>query len=417
MKKLLSILAMIAIAVTAQAQSQLKTVRGKTKDGKSVVVRYYPGSYEDAIESVSYQVVDDLQSNVKNLQNQIKTEQGKLNEANNEVKRLRKELEKRADQATIDSLNTVIEEKTRTINAANNQIDILNSRIRQLEDTNVSLRTSIDSVQRILDSIRKTKNRLQTNPGQPKSIIGVEAGLGQVIYGNTVNTGWSHEPSFSKHIALYYGTPQLAKSFPISLEAGVGARLFGMSASKVAYQITLDEQEDADHHSYQAQYQYSDLNEQLSLTYLDIPIRLCLGQPIKGKTSVYAKIGITPSLLLNSSFTGKGTYTLKGYYEQMQVTFEDIPELGFVTNADCYPENSQPDMKRFVLWGNVSVGTYVPFGDSPLQLQAGLKLDYPFMELGNAAEVKALPEGMGIFGKNGKIVIPSFNLGLIYNLK
>lgn len=417
MKKLLSILSMIAIAVTAQAQSQLKTVRGKTKDGKSVVVRYYPGSYEDAIESVSYQVVDDLQANVKNLQNQIKTEQGKLNEANKQIKQLQHSLKQSDDQATIDSLNTVIEENLRIINTANNQIDILNSRIRQLESTNVSLRASIDSVQRILDSIRKTKHRLQTNPGQPTSIIGVEAGLGQVVYGNTVNAGWTHEPSFSKHLALYYGTPQLAKSFPISLEAGVGARLFGMTASKAAHQITLDGQEDADHHSYQAQYQYDDLSEQLSLTYLDIPIRLCLGQPIKGKTSVYAKIGVTPSLLLNSSFTGKGTYTLKGYYEQLQVTFEDIPELGFVTNADCYPENSQPNMKRFVLWGNVSVGTYVPFGDSPLQLQAGLKLDYPFMELGNTARVKALPDGMGLLSKNGKTVVPSFNLGLIYIIK
>ena len=268
---------MIAIAVTAQAQSQLKTVRGKTKDGKSVVVRYYPGSYEDAIESVSYQVVDDLQTNVKNLQNQIKTEQGKINEANNEVKRLRKELEKRADQATIDSLNTVIEEKSFTINTASDQIDILNSRIRQLEETNSSMRTSIDSVQRLLDSIRKTKTKLQANPKQHKSIIGVEAGLGQIIYGNTINAGWSHEPSFSKHAAVYYGTPRLAASFPISIEAGVGARLLSMTASRSAIQKTLDNQEDVDHHTYQTEYQYGDLNERLSLTYLDIPIRIRIG--------------------------------------------------------------------------------------------------------------------------------------------
>lgn len=416
MKKLLSVLAMIAIAVTAQAQSQLKTVRGKTKDGKSVVVRYYPGSYEDAIESVSYQVVDDLQANVKNLQNQIKTEQSKLNEANKQIKQLQHSLKQSDDQATIDSLKIEIEEKTRIIESANNQIDILNSRIRQVEGTNSSLRASLDSVQRRLDSIQKRKTGLKANLEQPKSIIGVEAGLGQVIYGKTMNEGWSHEPNFSKHIAVYYGTPQLAASFPISLEAGVGARFLSMTASRDALQMTLDNQEDVDQHAYQAEYQYSDLSEHLSLTYLDIPIRIRLGQPFRNGASVYAKIGVTPSILLGSNFTGTGTYTKKGYYEQWQVTFEDIPELGFVTDADCYAEDVNPETKQFVLWGNLSLGACVPFGKSPVQFQVGLGLDYPFMELGSATQIEALPNGMGLFGNGGKVVIPSLNIGLIYTL-
>ena len=84
MKKLFLILVMTATAATAFAQSQLSTVRGKTKEGKTIKVDYYQGTVEDVIQSVKYQLVDELQAEVKSLQNQTKTLQGKVDEANNQ---------------------------------------------------------------------------------------------------------------------------------------------------------------------------------------------------------------------------------------------------------------------------------------------------------------------------------------------
>ena len=58
MKKLFLILIVTAITSTAWSQSQLSTVRGKTKDGKTVKVEYYQGAVEDVIKSVKYQLVE-----------------------------------------------------------------------------------------------------------------------------------------------------------------------------------------------------------------------------------------------------------------------------------------------------------------------------------------------------------------------
>ena len=77
MKKLFLILMMTGLAMTATAQSQLSTVRGKTKDGKTLKVQYYKGSVEDVIQSVSYSVVDELNA--------------KLEKANKEIERLKQQ--------------------------------------------------------------------------------------------------------------------------------------------------------------------------------------------------------------------------------------------------------------------------------------------------------------------------------------
>lgn len=410
MKKLLLVIVMIATAATVQAQ-QLKTVRGKTKDGKTIVVRYYQGTYEDNIESVSYQVVDELRANVNNLQSQVRTLQGKLDEANRQIKQLNRRLETCGDQSDMEAIMAEIEAKTHTIDSLNSQLVICHSQILQYNRANDSLLARLDSVQMAMNATLNSRDTEKT------PVIGLEVGIGQLLYGQTVNTGWNHEPQFSKRAAVYFGTQPLTESFPLSIEAGLGANLLGMNANREACQVALDNQHDVDGHSYQAQYQYSDLNETLSLTYLDIPIRICFGQPVRGEASVFAKIGITPSILLNSSFTGQGTYTKKGHYEQWQVTFEDIPELGFVSDASCYADDVQPELKRFVLWGNVSLGACVHLGQLPVQIQGGLKLDYPFMALGSATEVESLPSGMGLFGGEGKTLIPSVTFGLVYTLK
>ena len=415
MKKLYLILVLMAAVVTVQAQSQLKTVRGKTRDGKNVVVQYYQGSIEDNIESVKYQVVDELQAKIKNLQNDAKTMQDKLNAANKQIQQLQKRL---ADQEGKDNSEALLEEittKNKEIDSLNIQIANLNSEVIQLESDKAILVAELDSVK----LVQKTQNPTQTTtPIQhPKThVIGLEANVGLSVYGATVNQDWDSDFTLSKRLAVYYGSPRLPKTFPLSVEAGLGAHLFDMSAQKDGYEMTL-EATDIDHQNYEGYYSYSDLGEKLTMTYLDIPIRICLGQPERNKVSVYAKIGVTPSILVNSQFTGMGTYSLKGYYPELDVTFVDIEELGFVSDANCYPEELSPSVSKFVLWGNVALGACIPFGSWPVQLNLGVKFDYPFMSLGSAAETTAFPNGMGLLQNNGTVMIPSATIGLIYTLK
>ena len=79
MKKILLTIAITLLVTVAWAQSQLTTVRGKTKDGKTIKVEYYQGTVEDYVESVKYQLVDELQAKVADLQT-------KLDAANKQIK-------------------------------------------------------------------------------------------------------------------------------------------------------------------------------------------------------------------------------------------------------------------------------------------------------------------------------------------
>lgn len=458
-KTLLLILSLIAGATTVQAQSQLKTVRGKTKEGKSIVVRYSPGAFEDNIESVKYEVIDELQNSLKEQQNKVKNLQSKLDAAETNVKQLKQQIKtNNGDNNTlaqqlvekddeIDMLHLQTDSLNQQINSLNVQIDSLNQQINLQRGHNDtlnhyagSLNLCIDSLATLIDiielkclslslentnlndeinSINKKNEEEKTElfKQERRHIVGIETRMGQVIYGHTVNEGWKHDIQFSKHITAYYGTPQLTKSFPISIEAGAGASYFNMTAKHSSHELMLDEQNDIDNNTYQAQYAYSDLNECLSLVYLDVPVRICFGQPVRGRANVYAKIGLTPSVLLHSGFSGEGTYTLKGYYEDLQVTLEDIPELGFVSDANCYNEGYSPELNRFMLWGNVAAGGYVPFGKWPVQLNFEIKLDYPITPIGRSTENASLPEGAGVLFKGNRVIVPSVAVGLIYQIE
>ena len=106
---------MTALATTTWAQSQLTTVRGKTKDGKTIKVEYYKGNVEDYVESVKYQLVDELQAKVKELQ-------GKLDAANKQLDILKKPNGSGGNNAEIKRLNGEVEELSKALDNLQNQL-------------------------------------------------------------------------------------------------------------------------------------------------------------------------------------------------------------------------------------------------------------------------------------------------------
>ena len=175
--------------------------------------------------------------------------------------------------------------------------------------------------------------------------------------------------------------------------------------------------DDNDGDPFKAHYSFNDLEEKLGLTYLDIPVRLCVSQPLKDRVTVYAKAGLTPSFKIGSSFKGSGTYTLEGYYPQWDVTLNDVDVLGFGSDLECY-DAFQPEVKPFVLWGNLAFGAYVPFKESPVELNAGVKFDFPLTSFGAAANGDFIPgTHAAVLSNGGKATIMSLELGVVYNLK
>lgn len=428
MKKIFLLLVLTAMVTTTWAQSQLTTVRGKTKDGKTIKVEYYKGNVEDYVESVKYQLVDELQARVTELQ-------GKLEVANNQLETLKKSNGSN-NNTEIKRLNNEIDELSKALDNLQNQLvaselsnDSLiavnadlrvqmantgngDKELMRLRDSIVSKDAAIRKMNKSISDYERKVKRLENDlehcgsqpVGYPKpsSVLGVQVGLGPA-FANNVEEGWARDVNWMKKVEVYYGTPRLTASFPVSIEAGVGVRSLKLSATRSPGDL-VENGVDANGDSFQATYSFGALQESYSLTYLDIPVRICFGQPAKGHVGVYAKLGLTPSVKIADNFQGTGTYTLKGYYPQWDVTLENITELGFGSGLEYYTADNQPEASAFVLWGNAMVGAYAPLKSTRILLNAGLGVDVPFMAL---TQTHA----------GNKAVIPSFEIGMIYSLK
>lgn len=414
MKKAFLILFIAVIASPSWSQS-LSTVRGKTKDGKSLQVTYYHGATEDYIESVKYQLLDELKANVAKLQADNKELQGKLDAANKRIKEMENSSNRSTNeqianlQSQIDENETQIQQFNLDIERLHHQLDSMASKAES--DSNKAQEALKEKDRQIVSlNIQQSK----APKSQPSPVIGIEGSLGLIVPMNCFSDRWSETRKANMQFDVYFGTSRLIKAFPLSIEGGVGLRTISLGAQQNAHTFTKSALDDI--YPYNAIYQYSDLQEDLSLTYVDIPIRICIGQPVKDQVTVYAKFGVTPSINIKSDYHASGTYTIKGHYPQWGIVLEDIEELGFVSQQE-YGEDEQPSINKFVLWGHLALGANIPVGKIPLQVNAGISLDYSLMSIGSAQESDALPEGKGLLPNGGKVLVPGVNIGVIYLLK
>lgn len=414
MKKIIFIIVTTLMATTAWAQSQqLQTVKGKTKDGKSINVQYYKGVAQDYIESVKYQLVDELKADNKNKQNSINDLQYQLNKANKRIEELNSQQKKSGSSDQINQLQDQLSQKQNEIDQLNEQINELNRRLGNLQNENGRLQRQVDSLDRINSELRQKKNRLAMSP-----VIGVEASMGSVFLSKTnLHNPWEKALSWNKQAAIYFGSGRLSESFPISIEAGVGFRSLPISA-KFDYYKASNSYQDCDGDLYQPIFE--NCSEKLTVNCLEVPVRFCLGQPDNSKVSVYTKLGVTPSFILSSNMAN-GAYTRHGYYSNWNVTFEDIEELDYFNNGG---ENKQEIVpaRKFNLWGNAAFGAYVPLNSS-ISFNVGAKVDYPILktssfDIQTTASDKSnflLPEGLEKY--EGRMFIPSLQAGVVYTVR
>lgn len=413
MKKIVLFCILSAFTTIGWAQSQ--TFKGVTKEGKKIEVVYNTGALNNYVETVKYDVLDELRVKVNKLQADSKEIETKLKNANKRISQL--------ESSTGKTNNEEVERLRNDINEKEEQLSQCHQQLGQLE-------LQIDSLSQVLKAAEKVTEQLhheleekeeqahhtgKANARDLPPYVGLDAGLGLGVSKGIVHEQWRLDRSQITQASLYFGTVSISEAIPISLEACVSFHQLNLAASSTAHSLTMNAS-DIDYCDYQAQYTYSALDEKLLSTYIGVPFRICFGHPHGDRPSLYARIGVTPSFKVSSSFGGNGTYSLKGYYEQWHLTLEDIEELGFVSGANCYDENTRPDLKRFVLWGNAAFGGFIPLGSSPIQLNAGISVDYPITTIGSAAESVAMPEGCGLLQRGGRMPITNLIIGLIYML-
>ena len=419
MKKLLIIIATTIMATTAWAQSQLLSVKGKTKDGKSINVQYYKGTAQDYIESVKYQLVDELKADNKNKQNNINELQTQLNKANKRIDQLNDQLKKSGNSNQSTALQEQLDQKQGEIDQLNQQNNALKTELSEAKAENERLKRQLDSIKAVNLQLSQNKKRPAKNP-----IIGVEASMGSVFMVNNLkNENWEKSLSWNKEAAVYFGTDRLLESFPLSVEAGIGFRSLPLAAKVDKYSVSDNYQPDCVGDSYRPDYVLDNCTEKLTVNCLEVPVRLCLGQPNSDKVSVYMKLGVSPAYILSANLAN-GPYTRKGYYPKWNVTFEEIEELDFFNNAGASDKEMTPKSSKFNLWGNFVFGTYVPLNSSIL-FNFGAKVDYPFIKTDSfvnlkesSSQTQLLPDKYraGLDSYSGGTLTTSLQLGLIYSL-
>ena len=425
MKKIFLIIAATIVATTVWGQSgQLITVKGKTKDGKSINVQYYKGTAQDYIESVKYQLVDELKAENKTKQNSINDLQYQLNKANKTIDNLNEQLKNLGDSDPCAEIAEQLNQKQKELDQLNEQNNALNAQLREMQIENDRLRAQLDSIKEVNRLLSQNKNRRSKSP-----VIGVEANMGSVFLSkSSLSNPWEKVLSWNKQVAVYYGTSRLSENFPISIEAGVGFRSLPMKAKIDYLELSDDFQPDCDNDTHRPDYVFDNFFEKLTMNCLEVPVRLCIGQPSKDKVSVYAKLGVSPSFILSSKLAN-GVYTKKGYYlgpdSKWHVTFDEIKELGFFNNGGEESQKVTPT-KKFSLWGNAAFGAYVPLSSSIL-FNVGAKLDYPIMKTStftfeegsdtSGTDNKYLLLPTGLENYNGRMLIPSLQAGVVYTVK
>lgn len=384
----LVLLCLCCMAEDVCAQSQMQSIHGRTKDGKELRVDYYKGTVEDYMENVKYQVVDELQAQIKTLEAAVARRDRQIDTLT---------------QAAADAgaLGERYMQKEIQIDSLNNTITALNMELHNLQQDR--------AVRQDRPQEAATGGGSGDMPffiGLPARtpVIGAEAAAGPVLYDRGNEDMTVKDFRWFTQAALYFGTGRWGLNFPFSMEAGVGWRAISLLAPPDG---------DADGLWYLDGREFYRIKEKMTARYLDIPVRCCFGQPSSSRITVYGKFGVTPSFRLSSDYRtilpGNGEDTVRPY---------NIPEGQEISVAE-------PEARPFTLWGHAAFGTYIPAGclrpvryASSLLFKAGIRCEYALTSLVDHKPSEETPGYAAGSAWDGlKTFLPAIELGLVYTLK
>lgn len=198
--------------------------------------------------------------------------------------------------------------------------------------------------------------------------------------------------------------------------------------------VSLPGLNDADGDIFEAQLDYKKIKESVSLLYLSVPLYVEIGKLNQVKTSFFVKMGVKASLLISDTFSGEGTYSSNGYYNDpgdgraWNIGLYDIPELNFYTNEPCY-NNPEYKASPFVLWGTLAGGVNIPFSSleknrvSNFVLRIGAKAEYSLTKVSKSTAESYFIDApyqinrVNMLGGNGsRILAIGLEIGIVYCL-
>lgn len=209
----------------------------------------------------------------------------------------------------------------------------------------------------------------------------------------------------------------------LSIGAGIGYSTYSSSVLIDSYsqQIIIDE--DDDFHQVIKHIEASQLSENLSIGFFDIPVYLEIGNPNIDQIGFYGRLGFKVSFPVSSKLDGDGTFTSWGYYPDCPVELRDIPELGYFTDKPIYNTDEKPGLSPVSFSLLLSGGVTIPLSNY-LIFKVGASLNLGLSEISDtkgdeASGTDITSEYSKLLYNSSKTSIRSYGLeiGIIYNLR
>lgn len=397
------------------AQENLITVRGKTYDKKNIKVEYYKGKTEDIITNIDYDVVDELQAKIKKYEAEIAQLKEKVGNSPAEIKKLNRRI-----KGLEDSLNYYASKSGEMRKNLNNTRNSALLTIDSLSDANRQLRLDIKKRNNELEQYRMRESCRELT----YTSLSIDFGIG-VDFMNNKNmkeTIW-HEGLYStKYLDLMVETVRVTRRLPLSLSFGIEFREMTIGGVMENFSEMV-RSTDTDGDSCTIVRRYKNISEKTSLSYVGIPISVNFGQPSSAKVSGYGRISLTPAFNVSKRMTASGEYN-ENVCGDIDAILSEAPVLIQVINTPAYSDDYDPEINKFMLFGSVAGGIYVPVCNlkknptgTSLVFKAGFKIDYtllPVSKLSNNDELFKYHLGSYNTLEKTCVFAPSFEVGLIY---
>ncbi|MCR5714328.1 MAG: hypothetical protein K6F98_05310 [Bacteroidales bacterium] len=379
-------LSLCCMAVEVCAQSQMQSIHGRTKDGKELKVDYYKGTVEDYMENVKYQVVDELQAQIKTLEAAVARRD-----------RLIDTLTQASAEA--EALSEKYMQKEIQIDSLNNTITALNMTLHNLQLDRAARQ---DRPQEAVTGGRNGDMSFFIGLPARTPVIGVTAAAGPVLYDRDNEDMTVKDFRWFTQAALYFGTGRWGLNFPFSMEAGVGWRAISVLAPPDENTFFWFDNNQT----------LNRVKEKMTVKYLDFPVQCCFGQPSSSRITVYGKFGVTPSICLSSDY-------------RIVSPHGEEPPGRVVLPVNMETVAAEPEARSFALWAHAAFGTYIPAGclrpvryASSLLFKAGIRCEYAVTPM---IDHKPVEDATGYTADSAwdglRTFLPAIEIGLVYTLK
>lgn len=460
MKKNFSLLILILICM-GWAESQTISIKGKYK-GQPLTIKAQRAPGGDIIETFNYAPLTNLENEVKQLKKQkedleskikkLQSENAKTTGDGNKANELSAEnarLQRQNEQLTSENAKLRGQVRPGPNNTGSNGGDIEKLQ-QELQKINAKLDEKERAFAEAQKNITELEKQLSSSSGlsdsqKDKQIAELTAQKEELeeklrILGMCWNTDyisfqmdfgfsfmknsltkqdfWGRGSAGAQQFEISY-THYLSDDSPIAFRAGLGLGLYHGNGAFASMKDTIEKLKDDDGDTYHAYYSFRDVSEEVTLSYLEIPLLLHIGNSCTNQgVQAWGEVGFKIGLNVGTSFTGNGKYTLQNFYPKWNVLVHDIPELGLVTDESLYSENMEHEVNTLVLWGQLAGGIMVPLTDQ-IHFNAGVRMGYTFSTIAKEAENPnnykyILGKSNLLAGSGNRIFTIGMDLGIVY---